>query len=143
MMTKLRVLMLVGCSLVAPSAFAIPVTIDIDVSGVGGGYWSLLGPTNAADAWFGDYSNSFDVTPGVYSWTIGGAGVGAVDWIFSLGGETISAGKASGTWQTLGFFAFDDRGRATSVPEPSTLTLFGIGLAALGFSRRRFSKKLS
>ncbi len=52
---------------------------------------------------------------------------GGNNWIFSRVGGTLSAG--SGNWSY--------RISSISVPEPGTLALFGLGLAGLGFARRR------
>ena len=44
-----------------------------------------------------------------------------------------NAGSAFG----LPFYAISDVATVPAIPEPATLALFGLGLAGLGFSRRR------
>ena len=52
--------------------------------------------------------------------------------------QTIHLGLANGGTTQGGSFGLDNLTiGATQVPEPTTLTLFGLGLAGLGFARRR------
>jgi len=52
-------------------------------------------------------------------------------------GEEVAAGLPSETNFQASFIADDWTLEATSVPEPGTLALFGLGLAGMGMSRRR------
>src|SRR5262245_37554086 len=129
---KLRALMLMGLlGLAAPSAFAIPFSVDI----VGGaGNWNLSGPTSTGDDWAVAYSGDFDILPGLYSWTINGGGLGFAAWSLSLNNQVVYTDHAAGfIFRISDSYGFE----AVSVPEPATLSLFGMGLLALGFAIRR------
>jgi hypothetical protein len=106
------------------------------------------------------YASPDDVSGGVLIWS-GLNGTGTLLASFDLPQNSEPAGSANpyGTWTQLsggswnkiahsatffnsvGFADFDDISVSTPVPEPTTLSLLGIGMAGLVVLRRRSSKK--
>ena len=126
----------------ANSACAVPLTLSIDTELTGGAFvvggWELFGPISTDGVWVNDYYTTFDVLPGAYTFGIGGLkfgdGSAVTTWILTIGDETV-AGSLSAF---LDINVFGDRvDFATTVPEPSTLWLLGMGFVALGLIWRR------
>ena len=133
-----RPLLVIALLASAPSAFAIPLQIDISSSpaAVGAGSWNLSGPTSAGGFFAvglgSSYSALEDLVAGDYLWSISGvgSGIGTISWNLSLGGQSIYSGSDSG----ILLFKISDK---VSVPEPGTWSLMGAGLLALLLSTRR------
>ena len=133
MLRTLKGLLVAASLAVTSSAFAIPMGVDI----LGGaGKWELSGPTAKSDTWLAFYHDSFDILPGEYLWSVTGGGIGGAIWSVSLGGDVVHSEGAGGI-----VFKIDDSYKftvsRTSVPEPATLSLLGLGVLAAGFSMRR------
>lgn len=98
-----------------------PNSVVGDIFGVNGegqiglpvGYVSDTAFTSGA-TWDSTTLAALGVTPGVYQWTWG-SGADADSFTLHIG-------------------------EASSVPEPATLALFGLGLIGIGLSRRRFAR---
>jgi hypothetical protein len=98
-----------------------PNSVVGDIFGVNGeseigvpvGYVSGTAFTSGA-TWDSTTLAALGVTPGVYQWTWG-SGADADSFTLHIG-------------------------EASSVPEPATLALFGLGLIGIGLSRRRFAR---
>ena len=134
-MDKFRAFVLAGfLALAAPSAFAIPFSVEI----LGGtGSWELDGPSSVTDSWFAYYNNEFDIAPGVYSWNISGVGAGFAGWSLFLNDDWIYSGYDAGfIFRIRDDYSFEAIAQV-QVPEPATLSLLGIALGVLGFSIRR------
>jgi hypothetical protein len=141
---------LVASFAMAQAALAIPFEFQITSSSnsVAAGVWSLSGPTSDGGLWAvgpsGSFSDGAELGAGQYTWSIlgiGGAwGAGLISWSLSLNGVDFYSGSDGGNWLIQ---VFDSKQfgveRAVSVPEPTTLTLLGMGLLAVGFSARRRS----
>ena len=147
MLRMRETLVLVASLLVAPSAFAIPFSIEITSSNyaAGAGKWSLNGPTSVADDWsvgFRDsYSGGADLAAGEYLWNISGlgVGVGSISWSLYLNGSKIYSGSDSGLLAFIvgDSFSVGTARRPVAVSEPGTLVLLGAGLLAMALSLRR------
>lgn len=143
MLKQLKILLIAGClSLLATPASAIPFGVDTDG---GWGSWTVWnnGSVAASGHWAGSGGGSFDVTPGLVSWGIGGVFC-PCSWSFTLGGKTIAGGgKRYGGFLSFGrtvVTAEDEP--ALQVREPSFLALLVLGLFGVWFATRR-RKQLS
>jgi hypothetical protein len=135
-------LALTAClALGANVASAIPLTVNVSTFGLGStGSWSLVGTTPGTGSWthilVGSNTWNLNIAPGSYDWSIGGAGVTSlVNWSLALNGTVIDSGSGGG-WLKYRFND-DSSFTVTSVPEPGTLALLGLGLVGLGLVRRR------
>jgi hypothetical protein len=147
MIKILRSLALIASLVAAPSAFAIPFSVNIssDFFAGGEGTWSLSGPTSAAGSFDVNFLNPYtanrDISAGSYTWSIGGdgGGLGSVYWRIYLAGSQIYAGGDGGflNFDIKDSTTFSVRPPVSQVPEPTTLTLLGMGVLALGVSLRR------
>ena len=138
MIRLIKMLSIAGClSLLATPASAIP--FGVNVTG-GGGIWAVSnnGSVVANGHWSGGGSASFDVSPGVVSWGIGGIFC-PCSWSMTLGGTTVARGSSLD-------FAFKNIGRtvvaaaeetALKVREPTIPALLGLALFGIWFATRR------
>jgi len=62
-------------------------------------------------------------------------GIAATDVSFTSDSITIDA--RSSNWQSLQLLSFDVVTSTSSVPEPTSMALLGLGVAGLGFSRKK------
>jgi len=71
------------------------------------------------------------------------AGTSADFMIIALGNATMNDGVNAGFASGINSAQWSVRGTETSVPEPATLALFGIGLAGVGLVKRKKGRRMN
>jgi PEP-CTERM motif len=165
MKKKLLVMIAVGLLAGPMAANAVPVTYQFTVSDglnssgfftyddsiipLGGGTLFQTGLlTDLAFTWNGVAYDETTANTGILSFDSSG-GLTFARFGTHCSGGTCSVLPDTPSWSLTGGFFFSGgdgsvttyeglrMGRVSSVPEPGTLALFGLGLAGLGFARRR------
>jgi len=152
MKTKLILILLILC--ISSSAYAIPLQLNatstlnaagisdftISFSDTGDGLLQLDEITSFSGVtltgFSGDVLNGFwsvvDAVPDIM-----GISTGTSRWTFS--GNLTGPGTAP-IGLGIGLFDFEISNVTTSVPEPATMTLLGLGLLGLGWAKRKVIK---
>jgi len=130
---------------------------DSEFPTVDGSEFSLTGQGGSAGTWtytpgLGDPEVRYWVAAGgnqgfVLHWMVDDGGTGAPPLVcgpdaYNLACLNLALPVTSGNWSTLGGFGLShiswyDTDGGTTIPEPVTLALFGVGLAGYGLARRR------